>query len=139
MFSSEQERAAFAAVEGTVRLPLYGGDCYAYGLLAAGFADLCVEANLEPYDYMALVPVLEGAGGRITDWHGEALGFGSSGQAVAAGDARVHQEALGRFRHGGVERDAPCPTSARRQRLAIHDSSHAAALSIPAAHSQCAL
>ena len=83
---------------GTVRLPLYGGDCYAYGLVAAGFADLCVEANLEPYDYMALVPVLEGAGGRITDWHGQALGFSSSGQAVAAGDTRVHQETVGRLR-----------------------------------------
>jgi inositol-phosphate phosphatase / L-galactose 1-phosphate phosphatase / histidinol-phosphatase len=102
MFESDQERQAFAAVEGTVRLPLYGGDCYAYGLVAAGFADLCVEANLEPYDYMALVPVLEGAGGQITDWHGDALGFSSSGQAVAAGDTRVHQEAVGRLREAAA-------------------------------------
>jgi inositol-phosphate phosphatase/L-galactose 1-phosphate phosphatase/histidinol-phosphatase len=95
MFAAPEERTAFAAVEAAVRLPMYGGDCYAYGLLAAGFADLCVEASLEPYDYMALVPVVEGAGGRLTDWRGGALGFAGTGRAVAAGDKRVHAEALG--------------------------------------------
>ena len=54
---------AFARVQRRVRLPMYGGDCYAYGLLAMGFADLVVEASLQPYDFMALVPVIEGAGG----------------------------------------------------------------------------
>lgn len=47
---------------------MYGCDCYAYGLLAAGHCDLVVEADLKPYDYMALVPVIKGAGGHITDW-----------------------------------------------------------------------
>ncbi len=47
---------------------LYGCDCYAYGLLAAGFCDLVVEADLKPYDYMAQVPIIQGAGGVITDW-----------------------------------------------------------------------
>ena len=51
-----------------VRTPLYGCDCYAYGLLASGFCDLVVEADLKPYDYMALVPIVTGAGGIITDW-----------------------------------------------------------------------
>ncbi len=51
-----------------VRCPLYGCDCYAYGLLAAGHCDLVVEADMKPYDYLALVPVVAGAGGRITDW-----------------------------------------------------------------------
>ena len=51
-----------------VRIPLYGCDCYAYGLLAAGFCDLVVEADMKPYDYMALVPIVEGAGGVMTDW-----------------------------------------------------------------------
>ena len=51
-----------------VLLPLYGCDCYAYGLLAAGFCDLVVEADMKPYDYMALVPVVQGAGGCMTDW-----------------------------------------------------------------------
>ena len=51
-----------------VRIPLYGCDCYAYGLLAAGFCDLVVEADMKPYDYMALVPIVEGAGGVMSDW-----------------------------------------------------------------------
>ena len=51
-----------------VRTPLYGCDCYAYGLLASGLCDLVVEADLKPYDYMALVPIITGAGGVITDW-----------------------------------------------------------------------
>ena len=51
-----------------VRIPLYGCDCYAYGLLAAGFCDLVVEADMKPYDYLALVPIVEGAGGIMTDW-----------------------------------------------------------------------
>ena len=73
-----------------VRLPLFGGDCYAYGLLAMGFADLVVEASLAPYDFMALVPVIQGAGGMITDWQGQSLHLASGGQVVAAGDARTH-------------------------------------------------
>ena len=52
------------------KLAMFGGDCYAYGLMAMGFADLVVEVGLQPYDFMALVPVVEGAGGRITDWQG---------------------------------------------------------------------
>ena len=53
---------------GQVRIPLHGCDCYAYGLLAAGFCDLVVEADMKPYDYLALVPIVEGAGGVMTDW-----------------------------------------------------------------------
>ena len=93
MFRAGPENEAFDRVQRRVRLPMYGGDCYAYGLLAMGFADLVVEASLAPYDFMALGPVIEGAGGRITDWQGRALGLGSSGQVVAAGDPRVHATA----------------------------------------------
>jgi inositol-phosphate phosphatase/L-galactose 1-phosphate phosphatase/histidinol-phosphatase len=93
MFRAGPEDEAFDRVQRRVRLPMYGGDCYAYGLLAMGFADLVVEAGLQPYDFMALVPVIEGAGGRLTDWQGQALALGSSGQVVAAGDARVHAAA----------------------------------------------
>ena len=53
-----------------MRYPLFGGDCYAYGLLAMGFVDLVVEADLDVHDFMALVPVVEGAGGIMTDWQG---------------------------------------------------------------------
>jgi fructose-1,6-bisphosphatase/inositol monophosphatase family enzyme len=73
---------------------MFGGDCYAYGLLAMGFADLVVEADLEPYDFLALVPVIEGAGGRVSDWRGRPLGLGSDGRVLAAGDARTHAAAM---------------------------------------------
>jgi len=89
MFRAGPENDGFARVQRSVRLPMYGGDCYAYGLLAMGFADLVVEASLQPYDFMALVPVIEGAGGTATDWAGRPLRLDSHGQILAAGDARV--------------------------------------------------
>jgi myo-inositol-1(or 4)-monophosphatase len=70
----------------------FGGDCYAYGLLAMGFVDLVVEARLKPWDIQALIPIVEGAGGVITDWTGGPCADG--GRVVAAGDKRVHAEAL---------------------------------------------
>jgi inositol-phosphate phosphatase / L-galactose 1-phosphate phosphatase / histidinol-phosphatase len=77
-----------------VRFPIYGGDCYAYGLLAMGSIDLIVEADLDVHDFMALVPVIEGAGGVVTDWQGAALTPTSDGRIVASGDRRVHERAL---------------------------------------------
>ncbi|MEM7023433.1 MAG: histidinol-phosphatase [Pseudomonadota bacterium] len=94
MFKTEDDAAAFRRVAQTARFPVYGGDCYSYGLLAMGFADLIVEASLDLHDFAALVPVIEGAGGIITDWHGRPLKKGSDGRVVAAGDRRVHQETL---------------------------------------------
>jgi inositol-phosphate phosphatase/L-galactose 1-phosphate phosphatase/histidinol-phosphatase len=85
---------AWTRLTGRVRQTVYGADCYAYGLLASGFIDLVVEARLKPYDYCALVPVIEGAGGIVTDWEGKPLTTRSDGRVVAAGDARVHRAAL---------------------------------------------
>ncbi len=95
MFKLPGEADAFSRVEDAVALPLYGGDCYAYGQLAMGFADIIVEADLDTHDYLPLIPVIEGAGGTITDWEGKPLTPDSIGQVVAAGDPRVHAEALG--------------------------------------------
>lgn len=94
MFSTIEARAAFASLAQTVRFPVYGGDCYAYGLLAMGFADLVVEYGLDLHDFAALVPIVEGAGGIMTDWRGQPLRTGSEGRVVAAGDRRVHAQAL---------------------------------------------
>jgi len=96
---------AFARLRDAVRIPLYGCDCYAYGLLAAGHCDIVAEADLKPYDYMALVPIIEGAGGVVTDWRGGDLrwdvrweegDFGKfhSGEVLATGDAETHRQAL---------------------------------------------
>jgi histidinol phosphatase-like enzyme (inositol monophosphatase family) len=89
---TQAERAGFDAVRGRVRLTRYGMDCYAYALVAAGSVDLVIEAGLEPYDVQALVPVIEGAGGVITDWRGGDCQRG--GRVLAAGDARTHAQAL---------------------------------------------
>jgi inositol-phosphate phosphatase / L-galactose 1-phosphate phosphatase / histidinol-phosphatase len=77
-----------------VKFPVYGGDCYGYGLLAMGLVDLIVEAGLDAHDFMALIPVIEGAGGIVTDWQGAPLTRSSDGRIVAAGDPRVHESAL---------------------------------------------
>ena len=92
------EAAAFAALEAQVALRRFGGDCCAYGLLASGHVELVVEADLKPYDFMALVPVVEGAGGVITDWTGAPLTLASRGQVVAAANADLHAAALATLR-----------------------------------------
>jgi inositol-phosphate phosphatase/L-galactose 1-phosphate phosphatase/histidinol-phosphatase len=63
--------------------------------MAMGLADLVIEAGLAPYDYLALVPVVEGAGGTLTDWQGRRLGLASDGCVLAAGDVRVRDAAGG--------------------------------------------
>jgi len=86
---------AFQRLKSAVKLARFGGDCYAYGLLAAGFVDLVVEASLKPYDYAALVPVIAGAGGSMTDWQGGPLGLTSDGRVLACGDPRLAPAARG--------------------------------------------
>ncbi len=85
---------AYRRLAARVGLVRHGADCYAYGLLAAGFADLVVEAGLKPYDFCALAPVIAGAGGVISDWDGDALTLASDGRVAAAGDPARHAEAL---------------------------------------------
>jgi histidinol phosphatase-like enzyme (inositol monophosphatase family) len=86
------ERAAFERVRDRVRLTRYGLDCYAYALLAAGCVDLVIEAGLQPYDVQALIPLIEAAGGLMTDWAGGDCQNG--GRVLAAGDARTHGAAM---------------------------------------------
>ena len=93
MFKGE-DAAAFARVSAAVKLTRFGADCYAYGLVAAGFVDIVLEASLKPYDFCAMVPVVEGAGGVATDWRGESLDLTSDGRILVAGDRRAHDTAL---------------------------------------------
>lgn len=88
------DAARYAALRETVKLPRYGGDCYAYGQLANGHIDVVVEAQLKPYDYLAMVPIIEGAGGSFTDWQGKPLGMQSDGRVCAVGDPRLHKDVL---------------------------------------------
>jgi inositol-phosphate phosphatase / L-galactose 1-phosphate phosphatase / histidinol-phosphatase len=85
---------AFSRVSNGVKLTRFGADCYAYGLLAAGLIDLVLEASLKPYDFCAMVPIIEGAGGIATDWQGSALDLFSDGRILVAGDRRAHQAAI---------------------------------------------
>jgi myo-inositol-1(or 4)-monophosphatase len=92
MFTTLEERAAFDRVAGAVRLQRYGGDCYAYCLLALGQIDLIVESSLEPYDIVPLIPIIEAAGGVVTDRAGRPpLG---GGFVVAAATPELHAQAL---------------------------------------------
>ena len=91
LFTAE-ERPAYDRVESRVRLARYGIDCYAYCMVAAGFADVVVEAGLQPYDIVALIPVIEGAGGVVTSWTGGSAVDG--GRVVASGDPRLHETVL---------------------------------------------
>jgi myo-inositol-1(or 4)-monophosphatase len=88
----ERDRKAFARVEDLVRLSRYGGDCYAYCMLAAGQIDLVIETELKPHDILPLVPVILGAGGVVTNWENGPPHAG--GRVVVAGDKRVHEAAL---------------------------------------------
>jgi inositol-phosphate phosphatase / L-galactose 1-phosphate phosphatase / histidinol-phosphatase len=92
MFNGTELKRHEALAE-RVKLFRWGGDCYAYGLLALGHVDLVVESSLKLYDYAALVPVIKGAGGLITDWQGKELDMHSDGAVIAAGDPAMHRAA----------------------------------------------
>lgn len=92
LFAAGIEADGFARLKNRVRMARYGGDCYGYCLLAAGFVDVIVEAGLKSYDIVALIPIIEKAGGRVTTWDGKPATEG--GRIVATGDARLHEQVL---------------------------------------------
>lgn len=87
------EHAAFYELSSQVRMTRYGCDCYAYAMVASGHVDVVVESGLNSYDIQALIPIIEGAGGVVTDWSGKPIG-GGGGRVVAAGDRRCHEKVL---------------------------------------------
>lgn len=92
MFKPGTEATRFAALVETARLTRYGADCYGYCMLAAGFIDIVAEASLKPYDIVALIPIIQGAGGTVTTWAGGDAAGG--GRILAAGSAQLHAETL---------------------------------------------
>jgi myo-inositol-1(or 4)-monophosphatase len=92
MFTSEADIAAFRRVADAARLVRYGGDCYAYCLLAMGLVDVVIESSLRAWDVQALMPIVERAGGVITTWDGARCEEG--GSVVACGDPRLHATVL---------------------------------------------
>src|SRR5258705_2973118 len=93
MFEDGHGEAGFTRVRRRAKLVQYGSDCYHYGLVASGHGDLAIEARMAIYDYLAAVPVIEGAGGRVTDWQGQRLTLPSGARVAAAGDPALHQHA----------------------------------------------
>ncbi len=98
-YFSDAEAGAFMSLAAkTSQQVIWGGDCYNYGLLASGHVDIVCEAGLKLHDYAALVPIVEGAGGMMADWHGNPLDADSDGTVIALGEpARLEDvlEAMG--------------------------------------------
>ncbi|MCW8085225.1 inositol monophosphatase family protein [Sabulicella glaciei] len=97
----EADRPGFEALRAGARRISWGGDCYLYGLLSLGLLDVVAEATLKPWDWAALVPVVEGAGGSMTGWNGEALRMGCDGRVLALGDPALLDEAKASLAGGG--------------------------------------
>lgn len=91
---NDSEAAAFTRLRKACRINRLSGDCIAYALIAGGFVDLVVDGTIQPYDYAALIPVIEGAGGSITDWEGRVLDTRSPARVLASANAGLHAQAL---------------------------------------------
>lgn len=94
LFADGAEADGFRRLQRSVDFVTWGGDCYAYGLLSSGHLDIVVEAGLALHDFAALTPVVNGAGGAMTDWQGQALRRGSDGRVVAVGDPAAASDVL---------------------------------------------
>lgn len=94
LFNTEARREAFYRLHGHVAMPRYGGDCYSTGLIASGCVDLHVECGLQPYDYMALAPIIRAAGGLATTWSGAPLSLTSGDTFLGAASQSVHAPAV---------------------------------------------
>ncbi|HEX6978740.1 MAG TPA: histidinol-phosphatase [Alphaproteobacteria bacterium] len=90
---TDRELAAFTRLRKACRLNRMSGDCIAYAMIPAGFADIVLDGEVQAYDYAALIPVIEGAGGVITDWEGRALDTKNPARVLAAANAALHQQA----------------------------------------------
>jgi myo-inositol-1(or 4)-monophosphatase len=97
---------------GAVRRNYWGGDCYAYGLLALGQIDVVAERCMNRWDWAALVPVIEGAGGRVTDWAGQKLRPDGDGTVLAVGDPRLLPQATALLADSSVVSPGPAAQAA---------------------------
>ncbi|MFS8742171.1 histidinol-phosphatase [Synechococcus sp. W70.1] len=101
LFAQPDQQQRFQQLSRLVHITSYGGDGYQYGLLASGYIDLVMECGLALYDFAALVPVIEGSGGVITDWSGDPLTRTSRGEVLAAANPTLHRQALAAIQERG--------------------------------------
>ncbi|MCK5362113.1 MAG: inositol monophosphatase family protein [Gammaproteobacteria bacterium] len=99
-FFSSDEMSAFTGLKSRVRYMQYGGSCYAYAMLASGRTDIGLDANFDPFDVFAPAAVIEGAGGIVSDWSGKGIDLQWQGRILAAGDPRMHAQALSALKEG---------------------------------------
>ena len=93
-YFTDAQAGQFAEIARACRVARFSLDAYAYGLLAIGEIDLVIEAGLQHHDYAALAPVVENAGGVITNWRGETLGADDRGEVIAAATPELHAAAI---------------------------------------------
>jgi histidinol phosphatase-like enzyme (inositol monophosphatase family) len=92
MFKARGDNAIFSKLSADAKMVRYGADCFAYAMLAAGHIDVVIEAGLKEVDIVALIPIIEAAGGRVTSWSGGSAAGG--GNVLASGDPRLHEKLL---------------------------------------------
>ena len=85
---------ALERLKKATRFAVYGGSCMFYAQIASGRVDICIDVQFRACDYLALIPVVQGAGGVLTNWEGSAAGLHTGSQYIASGDPRVHEQAL---------------------------------------------
>ena len=101
VWCSERDKAPLGRLIGSAGLVRYSADGYAFGLLAGGWIDLVAECGMEPHDFCAAIPVVQGAGGVITDWAGAPLDCAHQSNVLAAGSPALHGAALAQLRWPG--------------------------------------
>ncbi|MCF2971795.1 histidinol-phosphatase [Synechococcus sp. Nb3U1] len=112
LFTQPDQQRRFQHLSQSVHVTSYGGDCYQYGLLASGHIDLVLECGLALYDFAALIPVIEGSGGVMTDWQGDPLSRASTGEVLAAANPSLHQQALAQIQAvDSTVHSCPSPSS----------------------------
>lgn len=92
MFDTAQDRLAYDRIADKCKISRLGTDCWGYTLLAHGFVDIAIESGLKAYDAVPLIPIVEAAGGLMTDWSGNAATAG--GRVVASANAVLHEKVL---------------------------------------------
>ena len=90
----ESDQKKVQKIYSNARFPVFGTDCYAYGLLISGKVDLIVEANMKPWDYLAQASLIKEVGGFISDWNGKNLDLKSNGKVIASMDKNHHKKLI---------------------------------------------
>tara|TARA_B110000263_G_C15300768_1_gene507865 strand:- start:42 stop:818 length:777 start_codon:yes stop_codon:yes gene_type:complete len=87
-------REGFEKIIKQSRYHRFGGDCYMYGMAASGLIDIVIEDTLKAHDYMALIPIIEGAGGKITDKYGKSIDLNSNGSVLVSANEELHHQLI---------------------------------------------